>query len=93
MKRPRRPRQAFERLFSLKPTAKQRIHAMLRRDPALSSRQLANAVGCTTAYARIWRRNFFAPTYETEEPDSLRESDATSIPQSVNTSNSLQETT
>ena len=79
MKRPRRPRQAFERLFSLKPTAKQRIHALLRHDPALSSRQLANAVGCTTAYARIWRRNFFAPTYEIEEPDSLLERDSTSV--------------
>ena len=93
MKRPRRPRQAFERLFSLKPTATQRIHAMLRRDPALSSHQLANAVGCTTAYARIWRRNFFAPTYEAEEPDSLQERDTTSVPQSVNAGNSLQETT
>jgi len=82
MKRPRRPRQAFERLLSLKPTAKQRIHALLRRDPALSSRQLANAVGCTTAYARIWRRNFFAPSYETEEPDSLVERDSTSVPSS-----------
>jgi len=80
MKRPRRPRQAFERLLSLKPTAKQRIHALLRRDPALSSRQLANAVGCTTAYARIWRRNFFAPSYETEESDSLLERDSTSVP-------------
>jgi hypothetical protein len=93
MKRPRRPRQAFERLFSLKPTAKQRIHAMLRRDPALSSRQLANAVGCTTAYARIWRRNFFAPTYETEEPDGLREGDTTSVLQRAKTGNPLQETT
>jgi hypothetical protein len=82
MKRPRRPRQAFERLFSLKPTAKQRIHALLRHDPALSSRQLANAVGCTTAYARIWRRNFFAPTYELEDPDGLQERDSTSTPQS-----------
>ena len=82
MKRPRRPRQAFERLLSLKPTAKQRIHALLRRDPALSSRQLANAVGCTTAYARIWRRNFFGPSYETEEPDSLLERDSTSVPSS-----------
>ena len=82
MKRPRRPRQAFERLFSLKPTAKQRIHALLRRDPALSSRQLANAVGCTTAYARIWRRNFFAPSYEIEDPDSLLDRDATSAPPS-----------
>lgn len=80
MKRPRRPRQAFERLFSLKPTAKQRIHALLRRDPALSSHQLAKAVGCTTAYARIWRRNFFAPSHETEEPDSLQEKDSTSVP-------------
>jgi|SRR5579859_5895170 len=79
MKRPRRPRQAFERLFSLKPTAKQRIHALLRHDPALSSRQLANAVGCTTAYARIWRRNFFAPTYEIEDPDSLPDRDSTSV--------------
>ena len=91
MKRPRRPRQAFERLFSLKPTAKQRIHAMLRRDPALSSRQLANAVGCTTAYARIWRRNFFAPAYETEEPDSLRERDTASVPQGENSANPVQE--
>ena len=93
MKRPRRPRQAFERLFSLKPTAKQHIHAMLRHDPALSSHQLANAVGCTTAYARIWRRNFFAPTYEyePEKPDSSQERVATSVPQSV--SAPVQETT
>lgn len=82
MKRPRRPRQAFERLLSLKPTAKQRIHALLRHDPALSSRQLANAVGCTTAYARIWRRNFFAPSYEIEEPESWPEGDTTSVPPS-----------
>jgi hypothetical protein len=79
MKRPRRPRQSFERLFALKPTAKQRIHTLLRRDPSISSRQLANAVGCTTAYARIWRRNFFAPTYEPEEPDSASERDTTNL--------------
>ena len=86
MKRSRRPRQAFERLFSLKPTAKQHIHAMLRRDPALSTHQLANAVGCTTAYARIWRRNFFSPTYyDVDGPDKLRERDSASVPQSVNT--------
>jgi hypothetical protein len=91
MKRPRRPRQAFERLFSLRPTDKQRIHAMLRRDPALSSHQLANAVGCTTAYARIWRRNFFAPTYEVDEPDSLREKDSASLPPSVSTVGPAQE--
>jgi hypothetical protein len=95
MKRPRRPRQAFERLFSLKPTAKQHIHALLRRDPALSSRQLAKAVGCTTAYARIWRRNFFAPSYEVEEPDSLYEGDSASLEQSgresVNTVSPMQE--
>jgi hypothetical protein len=83
MKRPRRPRQAFERLFSLRPTAKQRIHTMLRRDPALSSHQLAKAVGCTTSYARIWRRNFFAPTHEADEPDSSSEKDSTSLPQSI----------
>ncbi len=91
MKRPRRPRQAFERLFSLKPTAKQRIHALLRHDPALSSHQLAKAVGCTTAYARIWRRNFFAPTYAVEEPDSSPEKDSTSPPQSISTSNPVEE--
>ena len=83
MKRPRRPRQSFERLFSVRPTAKQRIHALLRHDPSISSRQLANAVGCTTAYARIWRRNFFAPTYEPEESDSTSERDATNLPQEV----------
>jgi len=91
MKRPRRPRQAFERLFSLKPTAKQRIHALLRRDPALSSHQLAKTVGCTTAYARIWRRNFFAPTYEVEEPDSSQEKDSTSPPQSASISDAVEE--
>jgi hypothetical protein len=84
-KRPRRPRQSFERLLSLKPTAKQRIHTLLRRDPTLSSRQLANAVGSTTAYARIWRRNFFAPTHELEEPNSTREKDYASFPQSAGT--------
>jgi len=83
MKRPRRPRQAFERLLSLKPTAKQRIHALLRREPDLSSRQLANAVGCTTAYARIWRRNFFAPSYEKEEPESVLEVETTGATPSV----------
>ena len=85
MKRPRRPRQAFERLLSLKPTAKQHIHAMLRRNPELNSHQLASAVGCTTAYARIWRRNFFAPTYEAEKLDSLPGRDVASVPQSVST--------
>ncbi len=91
MKRPRRPRQAFERLFSLRPTAKQRIHTMLRRDPALSSHQLANAVGCTTAYARIWRRNFFAPTYEVAELDSSAEKAFASPAQSVSTASPVQE--
>ena len=94
MKRPRRPRQSFERLFSVRPTAKQRIHTLLRRDPSISSRQLANAVGCTTAYARIWRRNFFAPTYEPEESDSTSERDATSFPQevsAVSTASAVQE--
>jgi len=75
MKRPRRPRQAFERLFSLKPTAKQHIHAMLRHNPELNSHQLASAIGCTTAYARIWRRNFFAPTYEAEKPGNAQQRD------------------
>ena len=93
MKRPRRPRQAFERLFSLKPTAKQRIHAMLRREPALSSHQLANAVGCTTAYARIWRRNFFSPAYELEKPDNLRERDSASALPSANTVQPVEERT
>lgn len=91
MKRPRRPRQAFERLFSLKPTAKQRIHALLRHDPALSSRQLANAVGCTTAYARIWRRNFFSPAYELENLDNVRERDSASALPSVDTVQTVEE--
>lgn len=66
MKRLRRPRQAFERFPALKPTAKQRIHALLRQNPSLNIQQLSRLVGCTGAYARIWRHNFFAPGYEPE---------------------------
>jgi hypothetical protein len=91
MKRPRRPRQSFERLFSFKPTAKQRIHSMLRRDPALSSHQLASTVGCTTAYARIWRRNFFSPAYELENLDNVRERDSASALPSVDTVQTVEE--
>jgi hypothetical protein len=76
-------------LFSLKPTGKQRIHALLRRDPTLSSRQLANAVGSTTAYARIWRRNFFAPEHELEEPDSMGENGTVSTTSTTSTSNTV----
>lgn len=64
--RSRRPRQEFERFPATIRTAKQRIHALLRQDPMLSSQQLARTVGCTGAYARIWRRNFFAPGHEAE---------------------------
>jgi hypothetical protein len=67
MNRSRRPRQAFERFPVRVRTAKQRIHALLRDDPMLNSQQLASSVGCTGAYARIWRRNFFAPGHDAEE--------------------------
>jgi hypothetical protein len=75
MKRQRRPRQSFERLFFFKITSKQRIHQLLRRDPTLSSRQLADAAGCTTAYARIWRRNFFSPLHELAEAEVMLEAE------------------
>jgi hypothetical protein len=63
----RRPRQEFERFPSTIRTAKARIHALLRQNPMMSSQQLARTVGCTGAYARIWRRNFFAPGHESDE--------------------------
>ncbi len=68
MKRQRRPQQAYERYRSTRSTFKQRIHTLLRQDPTLNSQQLAQAVGCTRAHARIWRHNFFAPGFEQLEP-------------------------
>jgi hypothetical protein len=54
----------------LRPTrlnAKQKIHALLRQDPERSPADLARTVGCTTAYARIWKKNFFAKRPELVE--------------------------
>lgn len=67
MYRTRRPRQAYERWRMTRWTPKQRIHQLLRRDPTLTVEQLAQTVGCTRAYARIWQRNFYAPGYEPEQ--------------------------
>jgi hypothetical protein len=64
MYRTRRPRQAYERWRTARWTPKQRIHQLLRRDPTLTTDQLAQTVGCTRSYARIWQRNFYAPGYE-----------------------------
>ncbi len=63
-RRVRQPRFAYERGRSGRKSAKQRIHEMLRRDPTLSIEQLARAVGCPRAYARIWKKNFFAEGFE-----------------------------
>ena len=60
MKRPRWPQQVYQRRLLKRRTAKQRIHEMLRENALLSVEQLAQAVGCPRAYARIWRKNFFA---------------------------------
>jgi hypothetical protein len=67
MYRTRRPRQAYERWRTTRWTPKQRIHQLLRRDPTLTVEQLAQTVGCTRAYARIWLRNFYAPGFEPEQ--------------------------
>ncbi len=64
MYRARKPRQAYERWRTTHWTAKQRIHQLLRRDPTLTVEQLAQTVGCTKAYARVWLQNFYAPGYE-----------------------------
>jgi hypothetical protein len=64
MHRTRRPRQSYERWRTMHWTPKQRIHQLLRRDPDMTVEQLAQTVGCTRAYARIWLRNFYAPGHE-----------------------------
>ncbi|GCE08321.1 AsnC family protein [Dictyobacter aurantiacus] len=47
--------------------AKQRLHALLRENPSLTPQELARAVGCTTASARIWKSTFFAKNYDVDE--------------------------
>ena len=64
MKRPRWPQQVYQRRLQRKRTAKQRIHELLRENTLLTVEQLAQAVGCPRAYARIWRKNFFALVVE-----------------------------
>ncbi len=68
MHRTRRPRQAYERWRTMHWTPKQRIHQLLRRDPDMTVEQLAQTVGCTRAYARIWLHNFYAPGHEPSHP-------------------------
>jgi len=68
MSRPRYPRQAYERWWTTRQTPKQRIHELLRSHPTLAVEQLAQAAHCPRSYARIWRRNFFAPGYPLPQP-------------------------
>jgi hypothetical protein len=72
MSKPRYP----TRIQPTRLNAKQRIHALLRQDSSLTPRQLALAVGCTTAYARVWKKNFFATPYPLETDESLAHSSA-----------------
>ncbi len=72
MSKPRYP----TRIQPTRLNAKQRIHALLRQDSSLTPRELAIMVGCTTAYARVWKKNFFAAPYPTDTNTDLTNSSA-----------------
>jgi hypothetical protein len=72
MSKPRYP----TRIQPTRLNAKQRIHALLRQDSSLTPRALALMVGCTTAYARVWKKNFFADPYPIEADSELTNSSA-----------------
>ncbi|GCE31477.1 hypothetical protein KDA_69610 [Dictyobacter alpinus] len=50
--------------------AKQRLHTLLRENPALSPQELARLVGCTPASARIWKGTFFAKSYTNDADET-----------------------
>ena len=72
MSKPRYP----TRIQPTRLNAKQRIHTLLRQDSSLTPRELALAVGCTTAYAQVWKKNFFATPYPLDTGTDLTHSSA-----------------